>query len=112
MDYKANIHHTSDKRHFDVDYSYGDHINIYYNGVSQSICTRILKCNTYYSCNEIVSSFLSTCNFIFNSSETGFVMTAPVGYAIFSTFSTLQQTLLAIPFALRSMAEARVCFKR
>ena len=44
--------------------------------------------------------------------ETGFVMTAPVGYAVYSTFLTLEKTLSTIPIALRSMAEARVSFKR
>ena len=42
----------------------------------------------------------------------GFEMTAPVGYAIYSTFSALQLTMQQIPFSLRCIAEAKASFRR
>ena len=39
-------------------------------------------------------------------------MTAPVGYAIFSTYYSLNDTLTTLPVAIRFATEARLSFNR
>ena len=39
-------------------------------------------------------------------------MTAPVGYAIFSTYDLLNDTLTTLPLAIRFATEARLSFNR
>jgi ATP-binding cassette subfamily C (CFTR/MRP) protein 1 len=40
------------------------------------------------------------------------VLTGPVAFTLFSIFTALQFTVATLPIAMRSMAEARVCFDR
>ena len=44
--------------------------------------------------------------------NTGFVLTGPVAFTLFSIFTALQFTVATLPIGLRSMAESKVCFER
>ena len=44
--------------------------------------------------------------------NTGFYLTGPVAFTLFSIFTALQFTVATLPIALRSIAEAKVCFER
>ena len=48
----------------------------------------------------------------FHYRNTDFVLTGPVAFTLFSIFTALQFTVATLPIALRSIAEAKVCFDR